>query len=195
MTNSVATATPSNQSTRVRREHDRPLRTGWILATLAVTQLMVVLDGTIVNIALPSAQADLGFTDAQRQWAVTSYALAFGSLLLLGGRLTDLFGRKATFIIGLLGFAVASAIAGAAMNLEFFIAGRALQGAFGSLVAPASLALLTTTFTEPKARARAFGVFGAVAGAGGAIGLVLGGALTEYTSGRWCLLVICCSPP
>ncbi|MEV7933702.1 MFS transporter [Curtobacterium sp. NPDC089185] len=189
MTNTKTTTTPASQSTRKSRDQERPLRTGWILATLAVTQLMVVLDGTIVNIALPSAQADLGFTDAQRQWAVTSYALAFGSLLLLGGRLADLFGRKATFITGLVGFAVASAIAGAATNLEFLIAGRALQGAFGALVAPASLALLTTTFTEPKARARAFGVFGAVAGAGGAIGLVLGGALTEYTSWRLCLLV------
>ena len=166
-----------------------PRRRGLILVVLALSQLMVILDGTIVNIALPSAERDLGFGADQRQWVVTAYALAFGSLLLLGGRLTDLFGRKASFIVGLAGFAVASAVAGAAGDFSTLIVGRALQGVFGALLAPAALSLLSTTFTESKERARAFGVFGAVAGAGGAIGLLLGGVLTEYTSWRWCLYV------
>ena len=166
-----------------------PRRRSLILVVLALSQLMVILDGTIVNIALPSAEQDLGFGADQRQWVVTAYALAFGSLLLLGGRLTDLFGRKAAFIVGLAGFAVASAVAGAAGDFSMLIVGRALQGVFGALLAPAALSLLSTTFTESKERARAFGVFGAVAGAGGAIGLLLGGLLTEYTSWRWCLLV------
>jgi len=160
-----------------------------ILIVLALSQLMVILDGTIVNIALPSAEQDLGFGADQRQWVVTAYALAFGSLLLLGGRLTDLLGRKTSFIVGLAGFAVASAVAGAAGDFSTLIVGRALQGVFGALLAPAALSLLSTTFTEAKERARAFGVFGAVAGAGGAIGLLLGGVLTEYTSWRWCLFV------
>jgi EmrB/QacA subfamily drug resistance transporter len=164
-------------------------RRGLILVVLALSQLMVILDGTIVNIALPSAEKDLGFGADQRQWVVTAYALAFGSLLLLGGRLTDLFGRKAAFIVGLAGFAAASAVAGAAGDFSMLIVGRALQGVFGALLAPAALSLLSTTFTESTERARAFGVFGAVAGAGGAIGLLLGGVLTEYTSWRWCLLV------
>ena len=150
------------------------------LAVVGLAQLMVVLDATVVNIALPSAQADLGFTDGQRQWIITAYSLAFGSLLLLGGRLSDLWGRKRTFIIGLIGFAVASALGGAAGTFELLVAARALQGAFGALLAPTALAVLTTTFTIPKERARAFGVFGAIAGAGGAIGLLLGGVLTEY---------------
>ena len=166
-----------------------PRRRGLILVVLALSQLMVILDGTIVNIALPSAEQDLGFGADQRQWVVTAYALAFGSLLLLGGRLTDLFGRKAAFIVGLAGFAAASAVAGIAGDFSMLIVGRALQGVFGALLAPAALSLLSTTFTESRERARAFGVFGAVAGAGGAIGLLLGGVLTEYTSWRWCLLV------
>ncbi|MGD8195796.1 MFS transporter [Herbiconiux sp. P18] len=162
----------------------------WLtLTTVALAQLMVVLDATVVNIALPSAQADLGFSDGDRQWVVTAYSLAFGSLLLLGGRLSDLIGRKRAFIIGLIGFALASALGGAADSFGLLIVARALQGVFGALLAPTALAVLTTTFTIPKERARAFGIFGAIAGAGGAVGLLLGGVLTESFSWRWNLYI------
>ncbi|MCU1446898.1 MAG: Puromycin resistance protein pur8 [Cryobacterium sp.] len=164
-------------------------RRWWTLSVVALAQLMVVLDSTVVNIALPSAQADLGFSDGDRQWIVTAYSLAFASLLLLGGRLSDLIGRKRTFIIGLIGFAIASALGGAAGTFGWLVAARALQGAFGALLAPTALAVLTTTFTIPKERARAFGVFGAIAGAGGAVGLLLGGYLTEYFDWRWNLYI------
>src|SRR5579859_5406655 len=160
-----------------------------ILGIVGTAQLMVVLDATIVNIALPSAQRALGFTTVDRQWVVTAYALAFGSLLLFGGRLGDLIGRKATFLGGLIGFAAASAVGGAATSFGMLIAARAFQGAFGAFLAPAALGLLTTTFTDPKERGKAFGIFGAIAGGGGAVGLVLGGILTEYLSWRWCLYV------
>ncbi|MYW69926.1 DHA2 family efflux MFS transporter permease subunit [Streptomyces sp. SID8379] len=160
-----------------------------ILGVIGLAQLMVVLDATIVNIALPSAQQDLGFTDGNRQWIVTAYALAFGSLLLLGGRIADLVGRKAVFLAGLAGFAAASAFGGAATSFGMLVAARALQGMFGALLAPAALSLLTTTFTDPKERAKAFGIYGAIAGAGGAVGLLLGGVLTEYLDWRWCLFV------
>ncbi|MGX5680939.1 MFS transporter [Schumannella luteola] len=162
----------------------------WLtLVVVGLAQLMVVLDATVVNIALPSAQADLGFSDGDRQWIITAYSLAFGSLLLLGGRLSDLIGRKRTFIIGLIGFAIASALGGAAGSFELLVAARALQGVFGALLAPTALAVLTTTFTVPKERARAFGVFGAIAGAGGAVGLLLGGVLTESLDWRWNLYI------
>ncbi|MBH0775572.1 MFS transporter [Nocardia bovistercoris] len=161
----------------------------WVLAVLGVAQLMVVLDATVVNIALPAAQLDLGFGDADRQWVVTGYALAFGSLLLLGGRLSDLFGRRNTFITGLVGFAVASAVGGAATSFEMLVAARVGQGVFGALLAPAALSLLTVTFTEPSERAKAFGIFGAVAGTGGALGLLIGGMLTEWASWRWVMFV------
>ena len=164
-------------------------RRWWTLTTVALAQLMVVLDSTVVNIALPSAQADLGFSDGDRQWIITAYSLAFGSLLLLGGRLSDLMGRKRTFVIGLVGFALASALGGAAGSFGLLVAARALQGAFGALLAPTALAVLTTTFTVPKERARAFGIFGAIAGAGGAIGLLLGGVLTENFDWRWNLYI------
>lgn len=160
-----------------------------ILAVLSVAQLMVVLDATIVNIALPSAQQALHFSDGSRQWVVTAYTLGFGSLLLLGGRLSDLFGRRRTFITGLVGFAVASAVGGAAQSFTMLIAARSVQGIFAALLAPAALSLLTTTFTDPQERGRAFGVFGAIAGAGAGIGLLLGGFLTEYLSWRWSLYV------
>jgi EmrB/QacA subfamily drug resistance transporter len=156
---------------------------------VAIAQLMVVLDATIVNIALPSAQADLGFSDAARQWVVTAYALAFGSLLLLGGRLADRYGRKRTFIIGLIGFAAASALGGAASSIGVLIGARALQGVFGALLAPSVLSTLATTFTDPRERGKAFGIFGTVAVSGGAVGLILGGILTEYVSWRWCMFV------
>jgi EmrB/QacA subfamily drug resistance transporter len=160
-----------------------------ILGVVAVAQLMVVLDATIVNIALPSAQHALGFANSERQWIVTAYALAFGSLLLLGGRIGDLFGRKWTFVAGLIGFAVASAIGGAADSFGVLVTARALQGAFGALLAPAALSTLANAFQDPKERGRAFGVFGAVAGGGGAVGLLLGGFLTEYATWRWCFYV------
>lgn len=162
----------------------------WLLmAFVAVAQLMVVLDATIVNIALPSAQKDLGFGDGSRQWIVTAYALAFGSLLLFGGRLGDRFGRKIAFVVGLLGFAVASALGGAAGSFGLLVTSRALQGMFGALLAPAALSILVTTFTDPKDRAKAFGIFGAVAVSGGGIGLILGGVLTEFASWRWSMYV------
>jgi EmrB/QacA subfamily drug resistance transporter len=160
-----------------------------ILAVIAVAQLMVILDATIVNIALPSAQQDLGFTDDSRQWIVTAYALAFGSLLLLGGRIGDLFGRKWTFIGGLLGFSMASAVGGAAGSFGVLVAARAAQGVFGAMLAPSALGLLATTFTDPRERGKAFGIFGSIAGAGAAIGLLLGGILTQTLSWRWCLYV------
>lgn len=179
---------PSAQEIPPGRRGSPALR-WWVLAVLGVAQLMVVLDATVVNIALPEAQRDLGFDDASRQWVITGYALAFGSLLLLGGRLSDLFGRRNTFIIGLIGFSVASAVGGAATNFELLVAARVGQGVFGALLAPAALSLLTVTFTEPSERAKAFGIFGAVAGTGGAIGLLLGGALTEWASWRWVMFV------
>jgi EmrB/QacA subfamily drug resistance transporter len=160
-----------------------------ILAVVALAQLMVVLDATIVNIALPSAQHALHFSDIERQWVVTAYSLAFGSLLLLGGRLTDIIGRKATFIAGLIGFAAASAAGGAAGTFGMLVVARACQGAFGALLAPAALSLLTVTFRDSKDRGKAFGVFGAIAAAGGAVGLLLGGLLTQYLDWRWCLYV------
>ena len=151
-----------------------------ILALIGIAQLMVVLDLTIVNIALPSAQEDLGFSNDARQWIITAYALAFGSLLLLGGKLGDLFGRKWAFIGGLLGFAAASAVGGAAGSFGVLVAARAAQGVFGALLAPSALALLATTFTDPAERGKAFGIFGAIAGGGAAVGLLLGGILTEW---------------
>ncbi|GAA0308395.1 MFS transporter [Kineococcus aurantiacus] len=174
----------------VHPKHAAPRDHRWlVLAVIGIAQLAVVLDATIVNIALPSAQRDLGFADDQRQWIVTAYSLAFGSLLLLGGRLGDLFGRKNTFVVGLVGFAAASVAGGLAANFGQLVAARAGQGVFGALLAPSALALLTTTFTDPKERARAFGVFGAIAGSGAATGVLLGGVLTEYTTWRWCLYV------
>lgn len=164
-------------------------RRWWILALLGISQLMVVLDGTIVNIALPTAQQALHFSNSDRQWIVTAYSLAFGSLLLLGGRISDYIGRKTALIIGLAGFAVASAFGAAATNFTMLVVARTVQGAFGALLAPAVLALLTTTFTNPSERGKAFGIYGAAAGAGGTLGLLLGGVLTSYASWRWTLLV------
>ena len=160
-----------------------------ILVVIGIAQLMVVLDVTVMNLALPSAQKALGFNDADRQWVVTAYALSFGSLLLFCGRLADLVGRKVIFITGLIGFAVASAIGGASVNFAMLVTARACQGVFGAMLAPAALSLLTTTFSDPKERGKAFGVYGAIAGAGSAVGLLLGGALTEYLSWRWCLYI------
>ncbi|MCH0540220.1 MFS transporter [Streptomyces sp. MUM 203J] len=159
------------------------------LVFIALAQLMVVLDATIVNIALPSAQQELHISDANRQWVITAYALAFGGLLLFGGRVADLWGRRRTFIVGLLGFAAASALGGAATGQTMMLASRALQGVFGALLAPAALSLLAVMFTETRERAKAFGIYGAIAGGGSAIGLTLGGFLTEYLNWRWTFYV------
>ncbi|WP_374118367.1 DHA2 family efflux MFS transporter permease subunit [Streptomyces sp. 8L] len=182
---SVTTAKESSDAEA--RRH--PPKRWWALAVIGLAQLMVVLDATIVNIALPSAQKDLGFSNDGRQWVITAYSLAFGSLLLLGGRLADLLGRRRTFIIGLVGFAAASALGGAANGFTMLVVARALQGVFGAVLAPSAMSLLTTTFVDPKERSKAFGVFGAIAGSGGAIGLLLGGVLTEHLDWRWTLYV------
>jgi EmrB/QacA subfamily drug resistance transporter len=166
-----------------------PERRWLALVVIAVAQLMVALDATIVNIALPSAQQALGFSDSDRQWVITSYTLCFAGLLLLGGRIADHVGRRRAFLAGLAGFAGASAIAGAATGFEMLVAGRALQGVFAALLTPTALSMVAVTFTEPRERAKAFGVYGAVASSGGAAGLLLGGALTEYLDWRWCLYV------
>ncbi|MGO9750659.1 MAG: MFS transporter [Solirubrobacteraceae bacterium] len=178
MSSSTATQSPVQESNR------------WaVLALLGVAQLMVVLDVTIVNIALPSAQTALHFSTDSRQWIITAYALAFGSLLLLGGKLGDLFGRKWTLIGGLAGFAVASAIGGLSQSFGMLVVARALQGAFGAMLAPSALGLLTVTFQGSRDRAKAFGIFSAIAGGGASVGLLLGGALTQTLSWRWCLYV------
>ena len=162
----------------------------WItLAFVALAQLMIALDATIVSIALPSAQRALGASDAERQWVITAYTLAFAGLLLVGGRIADSIGRKRTFVIGLAGFALASAIGGSASSFLVLLAARAAQGAFAALLAPTALSLLAVTFTQPRDRARAFAVYGAIAGSGAALGLLLGGVLTQYLGWRWCLYV------
>lgn len=174
-------AAPSEQAADPRR---------WLaLAVIGVAQLMIILDASIMNIALPHAQRALHISDANRQWALTAYTLAFGGLLLLGGRVTDYFGRKRTFLTGLIGFAAASALGGAAQSAGWLFGARAIQGAFAALLAPAVLSLITTTFTEAHERAKAFAVYGAISGTGAAVGLIAGGALTEFLSWRWTLLI------
>jgi EmrB/QacA subfamily drug resistance transporter len=181
----------SSITSSAAQEHQTapPDRRWLVLVIVAIAQLMVVLDATIVNIALPSAQRALGFANSDRQWVVTAYALAFGSLLLVGGRLGDMFSRQRVFITGLAGFALASAIGGASVSFVMLVVARALQGAFGAVLAPSALGTLVSTFQDPRERARAFGVFGSVAAGGGGIGLILGGLLTQYISWRWCLYV------
>jgi EmrB/QacA subfamily drug resistance transporter len=178
----LTTATPRTVSPSQRRRR-------LALTVIGVAQLLIVLDVTIVNIALPTAQQALHISDGNRQWVVTAYTLAFGGLLLLGGRVADFTGRRRAFVVGLMGFGAASALGGVAPNAGWLFAARGLQGAFAALMAPAALSLLTVTFTEPRERARAFGVFGAVSAGGGAIGLLLGGFLTEYASWRWTLFL------
>ncbi|HZA10167.1 MAG TPA: MFS transporter [Mycobacterium sp.] len=160
-----------------------------VLTVIGTAQLMVVLDTTIVNIALPSAQNALHFGTESRQWIITAYSLAFGSLLLLGGRLSDLLGRRRTLVLGLLGFAAASAVGGAATGFAMLVIARSLQGVFAAVLAPAALSTLNVVFTEPRQRGRAFGVYAAIAAGGAVVGLLLGGALTEWLSWRWCLYV------
>lgn len=167
-------------------DHDRR----WLaLAVIGIAQLMIILDSSIVNIALPDAQTALHISNADRQWAVTAYTLTFGGLLPLGGRVGDYLGRKRIFLWSLFGFAGASALGGVAQNGGMLFGARAVQGVFAALLAPAVLSLITTTFTEAKERAKAFAVYGAISGAGGALGLIAGGALTQYFSWRWTLLV------
>ncbi|NUS42091.1 MAG: MFS transporter [Mycobacteriaceae bacterium] len=171
--------------------------TRWLaLGVIGLAQLMVVLDATIVTISLPFAQKALDISDGNKQWMLTAYTLIFGGLLLLGGRLADYLGRRRVFLVGLVGFAAASALAGLAQNGAELFAGRALQGAFAALLAPAALSLLSVTFTEPGERAKAFGVFAGISAGGAALGLIAGGALTQYANfpsdgdgWRWCLLV------
>jgi EmrB/QacA subfamily drug resistance transporter len=180
----------SSMTSATRQREASPEDRRWlVLLVVSIAQLMVVLDATIVNIALPSAQRALAFPNSDRQWVVTAYALAFGSLLLVGGRIGDMFSRKWIFIAGLIGFAVASAIGGAAGSFVVLIVARALQGAFGAVLAPSALGTLVSTFRDPRERGRAFGLYGSVASGGGAVGLILGGLLTQYLSWRWCLYV------
>ena len=181
----MATDALTDQRERAVRERSR-----WLtLAVIGIGFAAVVTALTAINVALPSAQRAMHFTTADRQWVVTAYTLAFGSLLLAGGRLVDLLGKKTTFLAGLLGFAGVSAVGGASVNFGMLVAARAFQGAFAALLVPSALSLLSTTFTDPTERARAFGIFGAIATAGGAVGLLIGGALTEYLSWRWTLYV------
>ncbi len=187
MTSTTTTRPPA--SGRHRAVSDVGSRRWLALVVISLAQLMVILDATIVNIALPQAAAALDITDANRQWVVTAYALPFGALLLLGGRIADYLGRKRILMISLTGFAAASALGGAAEAGWMLFAARALQGVFGAMLAPAVLSLITVIFREPKERAKAFAVFGAIAGGGSAVGLLLGGVLTEYANWRWCLLV------
>ena len=183
-----APSTPASSSRALSA--DEPYARRWLaLAVIAVTVLMVILDATIVNIAMPAVAADLGIAPSNLQWIVTAYTLTFGGFLLLGGRIADFWGRKRTYLVGAAGFAVASALGGIATNEALLFAARALQGAFGALLAPASLALLTVLFTDAKERAKAFAVYGAIAGGGSAVGLLLGGVLTEYADWRWCFWV------
>jgi MFS family permease len=169
---------------------EEPYERRWLaLGVIAMTVLLIILDATIVNIALPRVSADLGIDAASQQWIVTAYTLTFGGFLLLGGRIADYWGRKRTYLVGSAGFGVASALGGLAQNEAMLFAARALQGAFGALLAPASLALLTVLFTDAKERAKAFAVYGAIAGGGSAVGLLLGGVLTEYADWRWCFWV------
>ncbi|WAL66572.1 MFS transporter [Amycolatopsis cynarae] len=172
-----------------RSEAPADRRRWWALAVIGLAQLLVIIDTTIVNIALPSAQHDLGMSDAARQWTISAYTLAFGGLLLLGGRLADRLGRKNTLIVGALGFAIASAVGGAATGPGMLMAARAAQGVFAALLAPSTLSLLTITFTETKERAKAFGIYSAIMMSGAAAGLITGGALAEYLNWRWCLYV------
>lgn len=164
-------------------------RRWWVLGVVAICQLLVVLSASVVNIALPQMQQALGISDANRPWVVTAYTLGVGGLLLLGGRIADVVGRKRTLVVGLVGFAVASGLGGVAGNAAVLFAARGAQGAFAALMTPAALSLLSVTFVDLRERATAFSVYGAMAGGGGAVGLVLGGVLTQYASWRWSLLV------
>src|SRR6201986_2064369 len=166
-----------------------PRRLGLALAVIATAQLMVVLDATIVNVALPHIQGALGFSGSNLEWVVTAYALAFGGLLLLGGRAGDLLGRRGVFIAGIVLFSLASLIGGFATSQAWLLAARAAQGIGGALAAPTALSLIAVTFSEGPARNRAMGVYSAMSVAGGAVGLIAGGLLVQYLSWRWVFFV------
>lgn len=174
-----------------RSGFDHPVATrvlGWAIVVLSALQLMVVLDGTVVNLALAKMQAEMGLSDSGRTWVITSYALAFGGLMLLGGRLGDSFGRKRMFIYGVAGFTFASLLAGLATNEELLIGARVLQGAGAAVASPTAFALVATTFAPGPVRNQAFAIFAMMTGIGSVSGLLLGGALTEL-SWRWIFLV------
>src|SRR5215217_8373233 len=186
----VTESPPTPAAARADTPADEPYEKRWLaLGVIALTVLLVILDATIVNIALPAVTADLGISAASQQWIVTAYTLTFGGFLLLGGRIADFWGRKRTYLVGAGGFALASALGGLAQNEAMLFGARALQGVFGALLAPASLALITVLFTDTKERAKAFAVYSAIAGGGSAVGLLLGGVLTEYADWRWCFWV------
>ena len=178
---------PDRLGSCMKRHMVTDSRRWWVLAVVGLAQFIVLLDSTVVNIALPSAQRALGMTVADRQWVITAYAVTFGGLLLLGGRLSDVIGRKRSIVVGVIGFAAASALAGASVTPAMLFAGRAAQGVFAALLAPGALSILSVTFPEANERGKAFGIFGAVAGSGAAGGLILGGVVTEYLGWRWCL--------
>ncbi|MCO4251600.1 MFS transporter [Pseudarthrobacter raffinosi] len=171
------------------KQEGRPRGQWGALVFLALAQFMVVLDGTIVNLALPRLQIEMGVSDTTRSWVVTAYALVFGAFLLLGGRVADFWGRKRTFIVAAAGFAIASLAGGIAQEAWELIGARALQGLFAALLAPAALALLTVSFPGGKDRGTAFAIFGSISGVGAAVGVLLGGFLTDYMSWRWTFFV------
>ncbi|RZU16061.1 EmrB/QacA subfamily drug resistance transporter [Kribbella rubisoli] len=165
------------------------VRRWWALGAVATAQLMVGIDLTIVNIALPSMQRALGMSDPARQWVITLFALGYGGLLLLGGRMSDLIGRRRALLVGLTGFAAASALGGAATGPAMLLTGRALQGAFGALLTPAVLATLASSFPLPAERGKAFGIYGTAMGSASGLGVLVGGVLTQYLDWRWCMFV------
>ena len=174
----------------IEREVDvQAARRWWALGAVATAQLMVGIDLTIVNIALPSMQQDLGLSDPSRQWVITLFALGYGGLLLLGGRMSDLIGRRRALLAGLTGFALASALGGAATGAAVLLTGRALQGVFGALLTPAVLATLAASFPSPAERGKAFGIYGAVMGSASGLGILAGAVLTEYLDWRWAMYV------
>src|SRR6059036_3671891 len=160
-----------------------------VLVLICLAQFMVILDATIVNVALPSIQKDLNLSEANLQWIINAYTLVFGGFLLLGGRAGDIVGRKRLFLVGLVIFTAASLLNGLASSAGMLIGFRALQGLGAALISPAALSIITTTFAEGKERARALGVWAAIAIGGSAVGLVLGGALTQSFSWRWIFFV------
>ena len=164
-------------------------RLGLALVVIATAQLMVVLDATIVNVALPDIQRALGFSGAGLEWVVNAYALTFGGLLLLGGRAGDILGRRRVFIGGIILFSLASLLGGFATTQAWLLTARAIQGVGGAIIAPTALALVATTFPEGRPRNRAMGVYAAMSIAGAAVGLIAGGVLTTYLSWRWVFFV------
>jgi EmrB/QacA subfamily drug resistance transporter len=192
MTSTIAAESRPGKVTKApgpTSEHGHSTKTWLVLLVICGAQMMVVLDATIVNIALPSIESALKFSSTSLTWVLNAYTLAFGGLLLLGGRLGDQFGHRRVFTIGLLVFSLSSLLGGLAQNSAELLVARAFQGVGGALAAPAALALITNTFEEGPARFKAFGVFSAVAGSGAAIGLLLGGILTDLLSWRWVLFV------